>query len=151
MQRGHAPCGELNEKIRGSSSGIDVPHFRQENFSEKTSVPADSRAPFAPVECGFGALPDVPSHHGSTSTMPSASATAVSTESASRLRTSGFICEAVHDHRDVVLVLLVELDLVLEPAQLAVDLGAGEALGAQLLEQVLVLALAARGRPAPAP
>ena len=79
----------------------------------------------------------------STSTMPSASATAVSTESASRLRASGFICEPVHDHRDVVLVLLVELDLVLEQAQLAVDLRAREALGAQLLEQVLVLALAA--------
>ena len=50
--------------------------------------------------------------------------------------------EPVHDHRDVVLVLLVQLDVVLEPAQLAVDLHAGVALGAHLLEQVLVLALA---------
>ena len=88
MHRGHAPCGELNEKIRGSSSGIDVPHFRQENFSEKTRVEADSRTPFAPEECGLGA--SAPSTI-STSTSPSASATAVSTESASRLRTSGFI------------------------------------------------------------
>ncbi len=91
MQRGHAPCGELNEKIRGSSSGIDVPQFRQENFSEKTSVEADSRTPFAPVECGFVDGLPAPSSTISTSTSPSASATAVSTESASRLRTSGFI------------------------------------------------------------
>ena len=63
----------------------------------------------------------------------------------------GLHLQPVHDHRDVVLVLLVELDLVLEPAQLAVDLGARVALGAQLLEQVLVLALAARGPPARAP
>ena len=57
MQRGHAPCGELKEKIRGSSSGIDVPQFRQENFSEKTSVPADSRTPFAPVRMRLGRRP----------------------------------------------------------------------------------------------
>ena len=75
--------------------------------------------------------------------MPSASVTAVSIESASRLRRSRPHHEAVDDHRDVVLVLLVERDLLLEPAQLAVDLHAREALGAQLLEQLLVLALAA--------
>ena len=40
------------------------------------------------------------------------------------------------------LVLLVERDLLLEQAQLAVDLDAREALGAQLLEQLAVLALA---------
>ncbi len=94
MQRGQAPCGELKEKIRGSSSGMEVPHFRHENFSEKTSVPADSRTPRAPVECffaGFSSDDAFFSSRSSTSTKPSASATAVSTESASRLRTSGFI------------------------------------------------------------
>ncbi len=97
MHRGHAPCGELNEKIRGSSSGIEVPHVRQENFSEKTSVPADSRARLAPVEYGFSAPSADPSDGlpadgtFSISTRPSASATAVSTESARRFRTSGFI------------------------------------------------------------
>ena len=50
--------------------------------------------------------------------------------------------QAVDDDRDVVLVLLVEHDLVLEHPQLAVDLRAREALGAQLLEDLAVLALA---------
>ena len=50
MQRGQAPWGELKEKIRGSSSGIEVPQG-QANFSEKTRVPADSRTPQrAPLE-----------------------------------------------------------------------------------------------------
>ena len=51
--------------------------------------------------------------------------------------------EPVDDDRDVVLVLLVEHDLLVEPAQLAVDLGPGEALGPELLELLAVLALAA--------
>jgi hypothetical protein len=38
VQCGQAPCGELNEKMRGSSSGIEVPQLRHENFSEKTNV-----------------------------------------------------------------------------------------------------------------
>ena len=51
--------------------------------------------------------------------------------------------EPVDHDGDVVLVLLVEDDLLLEPAQLAVDLHAREALLAQLLEELAVLALAA--------
>ena len=50
--------------------------------------------------------------------------------------------EAVDHHRDVVLELLVEHDLLLEAAQLAVHLDAREALGPQLLEELAVLALA---------
>ena len=50
--------------------------------------------------------------------------------------------EAVDHDRDVVLVLLVEDDLVLEHPQLAVDLRPREALRAQLLEDLAVLALA---------
>src|SRR6185369_13126999 len=50
--------------------------------------------------------------------------------------------EPVDDDLDRVLELLVEDDLVLEQALLAVDLHAREALGAELLEDVLVLALA---------
>ena len=50
----------------------------------------------------------------STSTIPSASATAVSIESARRLRTSRAHDQPVDDDRDVVLELLVEHDLVLE-------------------------------------
>ncbi len=50
--------------------------------------------------------------------------------------------ESVDDHLDRVLELLVELDLLLELALLAVHLHACEALAAQLLEQVAVLPLA---------
>ena len=67
---------------------------------------------------------------------------AASTESARRLRRSVLHHQAVDDDRDVVLVLLVELDLLVEPAQLAVDHGPRVALGAHLLEQLPVLALA---------
>ncbi len=51
--------------------------------------------------------------------------------------------EAVDDDRDVVLELLVEGDLLVEPAQLAVHDGARVALEPHLLEQLPVLALAA--------
>ncbi len=50
--------------------------------------------------------------------------------------------EPVDDHLDRVLELLVEDDLVLEHPHLAVDLDAREPVRAQLLEDVLVLALA---------
>ena len=51
--------------------------------------------------------------------------------------------EPVDDHLDGVLALLVQLDLVFELADLAVDADAREALFADLLEQLGVLALAA--------
>ena len=51
--------------------------------------------------------------------------------------------EPVDDDLDVVLELLVEVDLLVELAHLAVDLDAREAVGAQLLEELAVLALAA--------
>ena len=76
MQRGHAPCGELNENIRGSSSGIEIPQCRQAKRSENVrtldSLPPGRRA--------AGSI--------SISSIPSASATAVSTLSARRLRDS---------------------------------------------------------------
>ena len=50
--------------------------------------------------------------------------------------------QPVDDDRDVVLELLVERDLLIQPPQLAVDLGPAEALAAQLLELLAVLALA---------
>ena len=51
--------------------------------------------------------------------------------------------EPVHHDRDVVLVLLVQRDVLVELAHLAVDPHASEALAPQLLEQLPVLALAA--------
>ena len=50
--------------------------------------------------------------------------------------------QPVDDDRDVVFVLLVEDDLLVEPAQLAVDLGPRVALEPHLLEQFPVLAFA---------
>ena len=78
----------------------------------------------------------------STSTMPSASATAVSIESASRLRRSGRITRRSTTTEMSCLYFLSRSIVLLEPAQLAVHLHAREALGAQLLEQLAVLALA---------
>ena len=51
--------------------------------------------------------------------------------------------EAVDDHLDRVLLLLVQLGRVVEPVGLAVHPGPGEALGLQLAEELDVLALAA--------
>ena len=61
VQRSHAPCGELNEKIRGSSSTSDGPCSGQAKRSEKVKIVpgcgvspgtiwvAAARAPLAPV------------------------------------------------------------------------------------------------------
>ena len=122
-QAGQAPCGLLKLKMRGSISGSEMPQWTQANFSLKVSVRASSPAI-------------------STSTRPSARAAAVSTESVSRRLQALLHDEPVDDHGDVVLELLVELDVLLELAHLAVDLDAGEAVGAELLEELAVLALA---------
>ena len=129
MHRGQAPWGELNEKIRGSSSTRLGPCTGHANRSEKVesasslirSSLVDQLDLDQPVRERDGGLDRVREplaqlvlHH-----------------------------QAVDDDRDVVLVLLVEDDLLVEPAQLAVDLDPPEALGAQLLELLAVLALAA--------
>ena len=71
-QRSQAPCGELKEKIRGSSSGIEVPQLRQANCSLKSIGSAFSST-------------------GSTSTKPAARPAAASTDSERRRRRSDFI------------------------------------------------------------
>ena len=70
VHRGQAPCGELNEKIRGWSSGSETPCSGQANRSEKVSSSPSTT---------------------SITTSPSASATAVSIDCASRVRRSAFI------------------------------------------------------------
>ena len=125
-QRSQAPWGELKEKIRGSSSGIEVPQLRQANCSEKSSGSA---------VCSSSTI--------STSTRPAASPAAASTDSERRRRRSGLHHQPVDDDRDVVFVLLVEDDLLVEAAQLAVDLDPRVALEPHLLEQFPVLAFAA--------
>ena len=84
-------------------------------------------------------------------TSPSASDVAVSIDWVSRCRRSRLHHEPVDDDLDRVLELLVEDDLLLEEALLAVDLHAREPVTAQLLEDVLVLALAVARRPARSP
>ncbi len=127
MQRGQAPCGELKEKIRGSSSAIDGPCSGQANCSENVRIllPAPSF-----------------SSTSSTSTRPSASGHRGLDRVGQSLAHVGAHDQAVDDDRDVVLVLLVEVELLLELADLAVHLDAREAFRAQLLEQLAVLALA---------
>ena len=71
-QRSQAPWGELKEKIRGSSSGIEVPQFRHANCSEKSSGAASSST-------------------SSTSISPAARPAAASTDSERRRRRSVFI------------------------------------------------------------
>ena len=122
-QRSQAPWGELKEKIRGSSSGIEVPQLRQANCSEKSSgsrLLADDLDFDQPGGEAGGRLdrlreapPQVGLHH-----------------------------QPVDDDRDVVFVLLVEDDLLVEPPQLAVDLDPRVALEPHLLEQFPVLAFA---------
>ena len=123
VQRWQAPWGELNENIRGSSSGIEVPQWRHTKRSEKvcTSPVSTSSMSTIPSARGHGRLDRVG-------------------EPLAQVRPHH---QPVDHHRDVVLELLVERDLLLEPPQLAVDLHAREALGAQLLEELPVLALAA--------
>ena len=119
VQRGHAPCGELNEKIRGWSSGSETPCSGQANCSEKTGLAADhvDHDEAAPRERRLDGLrqprSQVVLHH-----------------------------EPVDDDVDRVLELLVENELVLEQPMLAVDLHAREAVRPQLLEHLAVLALA---------
>ena len=113
MHRGQAPCGELNEKIRGWSSGSETPCSGQAKRSENVQLLAvddvDHDEPVGERDRGLDRLPEpraqVLLHH-----------------------------QPVDDDLDRVLELLVELDLVLEQALLAVDLHAREALGAQVLE-----------------
>ena len=136
VQRAHAPCGELKEKIRGSSSGIDRPVVEA---GELLGVERD-RAGAAPSR---GTI--------SISIMPSASATAVSIESARRLRTSPRMTSRSTTTEMSCLNFLSSTISSSSIAQLAVDLGAREALGAQLLQRPCRTRPCARARPAPAP
>ena len=121
VQRGQAPCGELKEKIRGCSSGSETPCSGQANFSReehRLSVDdVDRDEPVGERRRGLDRL-------------------------GQPLAQVGLQHEPVDDHLDLVLELLVEDDLLLEQPHLPVDLDAGEAVRAQLLEHVAELALA---------
>ncbi len=129
-QRSQAPWGELKEKIRGSSSGIEVPQLRQANCSEKSRLAAPLPLSALLVEdLDFDQAGRQPSRRLDRLREPPPQV---------RLHH-----QPVDDDRDVVFVLLVELDLLVEAQQLAVDLGPRVALEPHLVEQFAVLAFAA--------
>ena len=121
VQRGQAPCGALNEKMRGSSSGSETPCSGQAKFSLKRWLVAvddvDADEPLGERRRRLDRLRQP-------------------------LAQVGLQHEPVDDDLDRVLELLVEDDLLLEQALLAVDLDAREAVAAELLEHVAELALA---------
>ena len=141
-QAGQAPNGLLKENSRGSISGMVKPETGQANFSEKRMRScvsfADLLAESAPVWLASSGL-----SANSATAMPSASFSAVSSESARRVARSRAHDDAVDHHVDVVLVLLVERRRVGDLVEFAVDLDALEALLLQLGEFLAVLALAA--------
>ncbi len=134
-QRWQQPCGELKEKIRGSSSGIEVPHSRHAKRSEN-SIGSRLRVA-AVVASGLDLDQAVRELRGGLDGLREALSHALLHH------------QAVDHDRDLVLELLVELDLLVEPAQLAVDPRARIALGAHLLQQPPVLALAPADHRAP--
>ncbi len=120
-QSGHAPYGLLNEKSRGASSSMDTPCTGHASAWEN-----DISSPSMT----------------SISTVPSASLRATSTLSARRDLMPVLHRKPIDDHLDIVSVLLVESDLLVERAHLAVDPSASETLGLELVEHLAVLALA---------
>ena len=118
VQVGHAPWGVLNEKLRGSSAGNEVPSYGQANASEY------SRSAHTPADRSL------------MMTWPEPSRSACSTESAMR----GLVFRLTRDHQaidddgDRVLLLLLELDLVAQVSNLAVDADAHEASLAHVVE-----------------
>ena len=115
----------MKEKIRGSSSGIEVPQLETgELLGEEQRRPSllidqlDFDQAGGETGSGLDRLgeppPQIGLHH-----------------------------QAIDDDRDVVFELLVEDDLLVEAAQLSVDLDPRVTLQAELLEELAVLALAA--------
>ena len=119
---GQAPYGLLNENIRGETSGKEMPHSAQASCSEK--------------RCGL------PPSTASTVTTPSArrkrrlqrigQAEPRFSRTTSRSTTTSIVC----------LLLLVQLDLVAELADRAVDADPRIPLALQIEEELLVLPLA---------
>ena len=122
MQRGQAPCGELNEKMRGCELGQRDAVLGAGEASRRRSAARRRRRR---------------SRRARRRARPPSRPTA-----SRRWRRSGFITSRSTTTSIVCLNFLSSVDLLLEQPLLAVDLDAREALGAQLLEHVPVLALA---------
>ena len=116
-----APYGLLNENERGSSCGTLVPHSVQASFCEYRRS-----SPFTTA----------------ISTSPPASLVAVSMDASRRFSIPGFTSSRSTTTSMVWFLPLVERDLFVERPQHAVDARAHEALPRQLLQVLLVFALA---------
>ena len=104
-----------------------------------------SVSPLAPMSFALGRL-DVdrsPLRTDDDDRCPSAKLSACSTASASRGRTSGIDLQAIDDDLDVVLDPAIELQVVGQADDLAIDAGADEAALEHVGEEVLVFALLA--------
>ena len=123
VQRGHAPCGELNEKMRGCSSGQrDAVIGAREVLAEEERAPRPSTR--------------------SIDTRPSASCAAVSTDCASRVRRSAFITSRSTTTSIVCLNFLSSAISSSSSRCSPSTLTRVKPFAPQLLEDVLVLALA---------
>ncbi len=154
VQDGHAPCGELNENVRGSSSSTVNPSYGQLYFSL--------------YRCSSNAAGSSSRGAGAISTTPSPSRSAVSIESASRPASGSGIAKPglrvdrsavgrercavggfrmahdvpVDDDLDRMPLVLVELRGFGDVHHLPVDADADEALPACGVEDAVTLGLA---------
>ncbi len=134
VQSGQAPCGELKLKLRGAGSSKLPPCSGQAYRSLKSrSVPSGpssgkltSRVPSDEAQRGLDGV----RHAGGVRSLAVGIAGCAVADR-----------QAVDDHIDAVLVLLVEADLLVEVAQLAVDPDADEARLLGPCQHLLVLAL----------
>ena len=145
-QRGQQPCGELKEKIRGSSSGIEVPQLRQANFSRSSSGACSPQPAPAPSPLG-----DRSESTSSISMRPSASCDAASSDSARRLRSPSFITRRSTTIEMSCLNFLSSSIVLVEAAQLAVDRRRGHSPARASPRAASRTRPCARGRPAPGP
>ena len=121
MQRGQAPCGELNgEDARLQLRQRDAVLGAGELLAEQHRLPVDH------VDCDQAVRERRCRLDGLRQPLPQV----------------GLEHEPVDDDLDLVLELLVEDDLLLEQPLLAVHLDAREAVGTQLVQDVAELALA---------
>ena len=141
VHSGQAPNGLLNENERGSTSSIGSGwSLGQAIFSENRR--SRSGSPCVEVD-------ELDDEHAAG--QAEGGLDRVGEPALGRRVVGPLGDEPVDDDVDGVLDLLLELRRLGERDDLAVDPGPGEALGLQLGEQVDVLALAGRGRPARAP
>ena len=129
-QFGQAPYGELKLKLRGASSSNDSPHVGQARCWLKVRVSSSS---------GGSSVPGHQLHLGHPFGQPQRRLQRVGQPALDPLP----LDQAVDDHLDGVDLVAGQLGRVRQLVDLAVDAGPGEALPGQLLEQALVLPLAA--------